>query len=103
MFFPASHQHQVPYNQSLSVGQAQAMERLYFNFTPGTSTAAGPSVSALSASASIPGAILAPPGPSTVAGPSGMHAPSGPSGSRVTGSSQSTGNLSESASAFHHN
>ncbi|KAG2114220.1 uncharacterized protein F5147DRAFT_770217 [Suillus discolor] len=103
VFFPASHQHQVSYNQSLSVGQAQAMERLYFNFTPGPSMATGPLVSTLSASTSILGVILAPPGPSTVAGPSGMHAPSGPSGSHVIGSSQSTGNLGELVSAFHHN
>ncbi|KAG1798339.1 hypothetical protein EV424DRAFT_1352571 [Suillus variegatus] len=58
MFFPPSHQHQPPYNQSLSVGQAQAMERMYFNFTPGPSTAAGPSVGTISAGASLPGAIV---------------------------------------------
>ncbi|KAG1794025.1 hypothetical protein EV424DRAFT_1548133 [Suillus variegatus] len=103
MFFPASHQHQPPYNQSLSVGQAQAMERMYLNFTPGLSMAAGPLVGTILAGASLPGAMHALPGPSTVAGPSltsGMHAPSGPSGSHVTRSSQSTGNLGELASAF---
>ncbi|KAG1868821.1 hypothetical protein C8R48DRAFT_771588 [Suillus tomentosus] len=106
VFFPPSHQHQHPYNQGLSVGQAQAMERMYFNFTPGPSTAAGPSAGTLSAGVSLPGTMHALPGPSTVAGPSltsGMHAPSGPSGSHVTRSSQSTGNLGESASAFRRN
>ncbi|KAG1786192.1 uncharacterized protein HD556DRAFT_1449928 [Suillus plorans] len=106
VFFPPSHQHQHPYNQGLSVGQAQAMERMYFNFTPGPSTAAGPSAGTLSAGVSLPGTMHALSGPSTVAGPSltsGMHAPSGPSGSHVTRSSQSTGNLGESASAFRRN
>ncbi|KAG1801907.1 hypothetical protein EV424DRAFT_1545307 [Suillus variegatus] len=89
MFFHASHQHQPPYNQNLK-----------------PSMATGPLVGTISAGASLPGAMHALPGPSTVAGPSltsGMHAPSGPSGSHVTRSSQSTGNLGESASAFRRN
>ncbi|KAG1805124.1 hypothetical protein EV424DRAFT_1544510 [Suillus variegatus] len=95
-----------PHYNNTIVGQAQAMERMYFNFTPRPSTAAGPSVGTMSVGASLPGAMHAPPGPSTVAGPSltsGMNAPSGPSGSHATRSSQSTGNLGESASAFRRN
>ncbi|KAG1900029.1 uncharacterized protein F5891DRAFT_1189119 [Suillus fuscotomentosus] len=47
LFPPAGHP--VPYSQGMSAGQAQAMEWLYFNFTPGPSTIAGTSIPSISA------------------------------------------------------
>ncbi|KAG1905616.1 uncharacterized protein F5891DRAFT_1182680 [Suillus fuscotomentosus] len=43
VFFPAAG-HTAPYSQGMSAGQAQAMEWLYFNFTPGPSMIASNSI-----------------------------------------------------------
>lgn len=105
VFFPGS-SHQTPYSHSHSLSQAQAMERLYFNFTPGPSTANGPSVAIASAGARPPGAMDATPGPLAAAGASissGMHAPSGPLGGRVSRTSQSIDTLGASGSGSRHN
>ncbi|KAG1861001.1 hypothetical protein C8R48DRAFT_673577 [Suillus tomentosus] len=105
VFFPGS-SHQTPYSHGPSVSQAQAMERLYFNFTPGPSTATGPSVATASAGARLAGDMDATPGPSAAAGASissRMHAPSGPSGGHMSRSSQSNDTPGASASGSRHN
>ncbi|KAG2102541.1 uncharacterized protein F5147DRAFT_776288 [Suillus discolor] len=48
VFFPPAG-HPVPYSQGMSARQAQAMEQLYFNFTPGPSTITGTSVPSIAA------------------------------------------------------
>lgn len=48
VFFPPTG-HPVPYSQGMSTRQAQAMERLYFNFTPGPSTITGTSTPSIAA------------------------------------------------------
>ncbi|KAG2119464.1 uncharacterized protein F5147DRAFT_647422 [Suillus discolor] len=53
VFFPPTG-HTVPYSQGMSAGQAQAMERLYFNFTPGPSTIAGASIPSIAATRAGP-------------------------------------------------
>ncbi|KAG1842588.1 hypothetical protein C8R48DRAFT_781026 [Suillus tomentosus] len=73
VFFPPAG-HPVPYSQGMSAGQAQAMERLYFNFTPGPSTIAGTSVPSISA---------------THAGPSGSQI-TRPSGESASGKGPAT-------------
>ncbi|KAG2058795.1 hypothetical protein BDR06DRAFT_1028198 [Suillus hirtellus] len=105
VFFPGS-SHQTPYSHGPSVSQAQAMERLYFNFTPGLSTATGPSVATALAGACLVGDMDATPGPSAAAGASissRMHAPSGPSGGHMSRSSQSNDTPSALASRSRHN
>ncbi|KAG1820784.1 hypothetical protein EV424DRAFT_1539318 [Suillus variegatus] len=48
VFFPPTG-HPVPYSQGMSTRQVQAMEQLYFNFTPGPSTIAGTSAPSIAA------------------------------------------------------
>ncbi|KAG1889096.1 uncharacterized protein F5891DRAFT_1198753 [Suillus fuscotomentosus] len=102
VFFPGS-SHQTPYSHGPSVSQAQAMERLYFNFTPGPSTATGPSVATASAGARLAGDMDATPGPSAAAGASISSRMDAPSGGRMSRSSQSNDTPGASASGSCHN
>ncbi|KAG1840338.1 hypothetical protein F4604DRAFT_1690820 [Suillus subluteus] len=78
MFLPIP-SYSTPYSQGFSAGQAQAMERLYTNITPGPSTATGTSVA-------------------HAAGSSGQNGVAGPSTNQNTSSSHLRRVFSESAS-----
>ncbi|KAG1852092.1 hypothetical protein DFJ58DRAFT_841955 [Suillus subalutaceus] len=78
MFLPIP-SYSTPYSQGFSAGQAQAMERLYTNITPGPSTAAGMSLA-------------------HAAGSSGQNGVAGSSTNQNAGSSHLRQVFSESAS-----